>query len=143
MIKRTYIDSNVLIAAFRSDTDTAMRALAVLDDPYRRFVTSAFVRLETWPKPAFHGFQDEAEFIGSFLDRCAESVEITETLVARAVELAARYDLSLVDALHASAAILAGVDEFVTLEKPGKPLCRMTEIMVLSIYRSQSVGIQG
>lgn len=70
MPKRTYLDANVLIAAFRSD---------------------------------------EA--------------------------LASNYDLSPMDALHASAAIHAGVDEFVTLEKPEKPLCRVPDLTVLSLYR--------
>ncbi|MGZ8219061.1 hypothetical protein [Methylomagnum sp.] len=71
-----------------------------------------------------------------FLTRCDEFIEINKALVTRAVDLAARHDLAPVDALHASATITAGVDELVTLEKPGKPLCRINEITVVSIYRS-------
>jgi hypothetical protein len=37
------------------------------------------------------------------------------------------------DALHVAAAILAEVDEFITTEKPGKPLYRVKDINVLPI----------
>lgn len=81
MTKRTYVDSNILIAAFRSDFGTAVRAMDILDDSSRLFVTSAFVRLETLPKPRFHGFADEATFIQGFLDRCPEYVTIDDSLI--------------------------------------------------------------
>jgi predicted nucleic acid-binding protein len=136
MSKRTYVDANVLIAAFQTENETAARALAILDDPDRWFVTSAVVSLETLPKPRFHGLQREVQFIEGFLKSCPERVEITEALVMQAVELAARYDLSPIDALHASAAITSGVDEFITLEKPSKPLHRITEVKVVSLYQN-------
>ncbi|MEO5331666.1 MAG: PIN domain-containing protein [Magnetococcus sp. YQC-5] len=134
MIKRTYVDSNILIAAFQSDLDTATRALAILDDASRYFIGSAFIRLETLPKPRFYGFLHEVAFMQHFLDRCQEYVSIDDFLIQQAEELAARYDLSPVDALHVSAALRGTADEFVTLEKPGKPLCQIKEIKVVSLY---------
>ncbi|MBK7766450.1 MAG: type II toxin-antitoxin system VapC family toxin [Sulfuritalea sp.] len=136
MSKRTYIDANVLIAAFRSDDATAARALAILDDADRRFVTSALVRLETLPKPRFHGYQDEVRFIEDFLAACDEHIVLDEAIATTAETLAGRHDLAPMDALHASAAIRAGVDEFVTLEKPEKPLCRIDGLTVISLYLS-------
>jgi len=135
MSKRTYIDANVLIAAFGSDDTVASRALALLDDPTRQFVTSPLLALETLPKPRYYGNTDEVSFIERFLASCVEKVSIDDALVAAAEQLASRYDLSPIDALHASAAIRAGVDEFVTFEKPEKPLCRVAKLTVRSLYR--------
>lgn len=39
-----------------------------------------------------------------------------------------------IDALYIAAAAVAGVDEFVTLEKPTKPICRVREVQVISIH---------
>ncbi|WP_020507134.1 hypothetical protein [Lamprocystis purpurea] len=38
--RRTYLDANVLIAAWNGDTDTRAWARAVLDDPQRAFVVA-------------------------------------------------------------------------------------------------------
>jgi hypothetical protein len=48
--------------------------------------------------------------------------------------LASRYDLTPIDALHVSAAVIAGVDEFVTGEKDTKPMFRVQEVKVVSLY---------
>jgi hypothetical protein len=53
---------------------------------------------------------------------CAEKcTPESSAWMALALRLASEYDLSPMDALHAACALMAGVDEFVTLEKPGKP----------------------
>ncbi len=140
MSKRTYVDANVLIAAFGSEETAAVRALALIDDPSRRFVTSPLLALETLPKPRYHGNADEVSFIERFLATCAEMVSVDDALIAAAQQLASRYDLSPIDALHASAAIRAGVDEFVTFEKPEKPLCRVAELTVHSLYRKHGAS---
>lgn len=93
------------------------------------------MRLETLPKPRFHGFADEVAFIQGFLERCLDFVAIDNALVGQAEALATRYGLSPVDALHVSAALRGASDEFITLEKPNKPLCRIQVIRVVSIYR--------
>jgi hypothetical protein len=48
--------------------------------------------------------------------------------------IAARYGLAGPDALQIAAAIRLGVEEFVTTEKPGKPMFRVKELKVISIY---------
>ena len=133
--RRTYVDSNVLIAAFQGDESTAQRAQAVLDDPKRALVISEYVRLETLPKPVFHRREEEVAFMQAIF-AAAERVSTSDSLVTNAVTLASQYDLAPVDSLHASAAIQAGVDEFVTLEKPNKPLFRLKEITMVSIYQA-------
>jgi hypothetical protein len=41
------------------------------------------------------------------------------------------------DALHAAAALLLGADEFVTTEKPGKPIYRVDGFQVVPISTLQ------
>lgn len=51
-----------------------------------------------------------------------------------AQQQAEKFGLGALDALHIAAAISAGVDEFITTEKPGKPLHRVKGIRVISIF---------
>lgn len=140
MTKRTYVDANILIAAFRGDTATASAALTILSDPDRSFVISDYLRLETLPKPTFHKNDDEVSFLSSFFAAAAQSVPTAPELTEQAIALAIAYNLSPVDSLHVSAAITAGVDELVTLEKPSKPMVAVTEVNVVSIYREPECG---
>jgi len=70
----------------------------------------------------------------SFFSGVQEWVSVDDTLVKRALLLAARHDLGAMDALHIAAASTGRVDEFVTLEKSNKPICRTTEIKVVSLH---------
>ncbi len=133
MIKRTYIDANVLIAAFQGDEHISRRAMEVLDDPNRQLVVSDFLRLEVLPKPTFHNRTEEVQFMTSVLENAGESVPCDLVVTEKAILLASVYDLAPMDALHVSAAVTANVDEFVTLEKPTKPICRVSEISVRSL----------
>lgn len=135
-MKRTYIDANILRAAFQGDEETSRRAMEVLDDPLRKLVVSDYLRLEVLPKPSFHKQQDEVEFMNIVLENAAENVASDPDLTATAIDLASHYDLTPIDALHAGAAVTAGVDELVTMEKPTKPLCRVREVKVVSLHSS-------
>lgn len=134
MTTRTYVDSNVLLAAFRASEPWASSCLAVLDDPRRTLAVSEFVRLEVLPKPSFFKREEEVRFMAPVLD-AAENIDASYELVQLAFEFACKYGLGSMDALHAAAAHVARVDELVTLEKPIKPLCRLREINVVSLYR--------
>ena len=134
MKKRTYLDANVLIAAFRGSDEVAERALCVLDDPNRALVVSDFLRLEVLPKPKFYGREEEVAFMEAVFEAASEHVSSSDELTGKAVELASRYDMTPMDALHVGAAFVAGVDELVTLEKSSKPMCRVSEVKVVSIY---------
>ena len=133
-MKRTYIDANVLIAAFNGKGQGAQNALRILDDPERKLVVSDYLRLEVLPKPTFLQRREEVEFMREVFDSAAEHLDTSPELTGRALALAAKYDLTPIDALHMAAATLADVDEFVTLEKPAKPMCGVHEIKVVSIY---------
>jgi predicted nucleic acid-binding protein len=131
---RTYLDANVLIAAFQGKEPLAANALQVLDDPGRTFVVSDFLRLEVLPKPTFHNRTTEIEFMNLVLDKAQESVTADKGLTEKAIKMASRYDLSPVDSLHISAATKASVDEFVTMEKSTKPMFGVEELTVTSLY---------
>lgn len=141
MIKRTYIDANILIAAFRGDEHTSRRAMEILDDPFRNLVVSDFVRLEVLPKPTFYNQLEEIQFMQAVLENAAENVPASPELTRRAVDFASKYDMTPIDALHVSAAVAAKVDELVTLERDTKPICRVREIKIVSLY-STGTGSQ-
>jgi len=66
--RATYVDANVLISAFRGEHVATEAALAVLGDAGRPFVTSEYLRLETLPKPSFHGKTQEVAFLNAYFD---------------------------------------------------------------------------
>ena len=133
-MKRTYIDANVLIAAFQGEEKVAHRALQVLDDPDRKLVVSDYLRLEVLPKPTFHKRQEEIDFMQAVFEGAAENLSTSSELTTLALDMASKYDMTPIDALHVGAAAVAGIDELVTMEKPTKPMCRVKEVKVVSIH---------
>ncbi|MGH8497513.1 MAG: type II toxin-antitoxin system VapC family toxin [Methylococcales bacterium] len=129
---KTYVDSNVLIAAFQGKEETFSKAMAVLDDPAREFIVSDFLRLETIPKPTFHKREEEVAFMGSFLESAQANILASPALTEKAIQFAGCHDIHPMDALHLSAALHAEADEFVTLEKPEKPMFQLQELKVTS-----------
>jgi hypothetical protein len=53
-----------------------------------------------------------------------------------AQKYAKKFDLGALDALHIAAAVLVEANEFITTEKPKKPLHMVKDVKVISIYRS-------
>lgn len=130
---RTFVDTGVLIAAFRGDEELLAAAKEVLDDPGREFVTSGFVGLELLPKAKYNRNDDEVAFYVTFLDACVETVRASERLVADAHAQASAAGLAAMDALHVAAAQQASAAELVTAEKPGKPIFRVTKPQIRTI----------
>jgi predicted nucleic acid-binding protein len=119
-MKRTYLDSSVLIQAVQGvDGD---KTVALLEDPEREFVAATFLKLELLPQPAFHRRNAEIEFLEEFFIRVVSWCEASEELVAAALAEAGAVPLSAVDAIHVAAAKRLRADEFITAERPGKPL---------------------
>lgn len=132
---RTYLDTNILITAFQGrDQKIIDEIYCILEDSEREFIGSDFLRLELQPKPTYHKRQFEVQFMKEFLDQ-TENIAISDKVTQKAIELAGRYDLQPMDALHISAAIYARVAEFITLENPDKPMCKIPEDEIgLKIY---------
>jgi predicted nucleic acid-binding protein len=133
---RTFLDAGVLIAAFRSRNAASTPALTLLDDPERVFVTTDYVRLEVLPKPFYFRRETEVEFYEAFFAP-AEFVEVSQALVSTAIEEARQAGLAAIDALHVAAAKRAGVEEFITVERPTKPMFRVAGLTVRML---ESVG---
>jgi len=132
---KTYLDTNILIAAFQDKDEEIVKTISdIQNDSDREFIGSDFLYLELLPKPTFQKRQPEVQFMQEFLDE-TENVTISDKITQKAIELAGRYDLQPMDALHISAAIYAKVEEFITLEKPDKPMCKIPEDEIgLKVY---------
>ena len=130
---KTFIDASLLIAGARGNQDISDRALEVLDDPARSYVTSDFVRLEVLPKAVFHRQEAEVHFYRAFFARAKQTVKASSTLVAQGQKEAEQAGLSAVDALHVAAAKKAKCQELITAEKPDKPLFRVMGLNIKSI----------
>jgi len=130
---KTFVDANILIAAWRGNAELLQKSMEIIEDPDREFIVSDFLKLEVIPKPTFHGFHEEVQFMQTFIDSASLQVRATPSITTQAIALACRYGLSAMDALHAETAIEAKADVFFTIEKPTRPLSRIQEIKVVSL----------
>jgi predicted nucleic acid-binding protein len=140
MMIRTYVDANLLITAFRGNDAGVAAAIQILDDARRVWVSSAFLRLEILRKPLFYQRHDEVRFMEAFFAQVNDWVAIDDALVQQALSLAAQHDLGAMDALHIAAALTGQVEEFVTLEKASKPICRVPGLRVISLHSESLRG---
>ena len=81
---RTFLDAGVLIAAIRGTPVPLARALMVMNDPNRVFLTSDFVCLEVLPKPLHFRLQAEVDFYEAYFALATEMVETSPALVRQA-----------------------------------------------------------
>lgn len=132
MPKRTYIDTCLLIAAFKGEGELGRRALSVLDDPERSLVVSDAVRLEAMPKARYHKQQEEVDFYEAVFSQ-AESIPWDDTALQQAFIIAESHGVAATDAIHVAHAATAGVMEFISAEKPSKPMFRVQSIAMRSI----------
>lgn len=130
----TYVDANVLIAAARGKDDIHQRAMKILDDPNREFTASEFLQLEVLPKPLFNKLNDEAEFYNAFFETVEKWAGDFQDIVKDAYKHAVCHGLGASDALHVSSALTVGADEFITGEKPTKPINSVSALKVYSIH---------
>ena len=130
---RTFFDSGVLIAVARSLDPDAERALRILGDPNRVFLTSPFVHLEVVPKAIFFKKQMERSFYDRYFKNAVWFREV-DKIEALAQTEAAKAGLGAMDALHLAAAHLSRADEFITTEKPNKAIHRSSLVKVVYLF---------
>ena len=130
---RTFLDSGVLLSAARSVVRDREKALQILEDSSRTFLTSPFIHLELVPKAIFHKKRLEKVFYDEFFNAAEWFRDLDEIETAAQME-AAKSGLSAMDALHLAAAHLSAADEFVTTERPGKPIYRTTLVRVVYLF---------
>jgi len=131
---RTFLDSGVLIAAFKGAPQLREVALQVLEDPHRVFVTSPFVRLEVLLKAIFNKQANERRFYEHFFAR-AEFASDLMAIFDLGEKEAAKTGVGSMDSLHLAAAHLMNADEFLTTEEAN------TEGAKKSIHRSRLVKV--
>jgi len=124
----TFLDSSVLIAAYRGVGAIRLRAMEVLDDP-----TRAFARLELLPKARYYGRTDEVNFYEAFFAAVSDWAEPPDQLVRDALAEASQTGLAAMDALHVAAAAALGAAELLTAEAITKPIHRTRLVAVRSI----------
>src|SRR5438128_8027740 len=124
----TYIDAGVLITAARGVAPNAIKAIEVLDDPNREFVSSIFLKLEILPKAVYYKNEVEAEFYDAFFNIVARWADSLDAIAQEAFKEACLSGLAAMDALHIASAVSVGAEELVTTERVEKPIHRTTLI---------------
>ena len=130
---RTFLDSGVLLAATRGIGRDRERALEVLEDADRTFFTSPFVHLEVVPKAIFYKKRLEKSFYDEYFNAAEWFRDLGKIEAAAQIE-AAESGLAAMDSLHLAAAYLSRADEFVTTERPGKPIYRTSLIRIVHLF---------
>ncbi|WP_414575118.1 nucleic acid-binding protein [Anabaena sp. CCY 9402-a] len=92
--KKTYIDSGVLIAAFRGVQSIGIQANTILNDDNREFVSSQFVKLEVVPKAIYNQQQDEIDFYETFFSAVSYWATDLEQISQDAYQLSSLYGLA-------------------------------------------------
>ncbi|MBD2371035.1 PIN domain-containing protein [Leptolyngbya sp. FACHB-402] len=132
-MRRTFLDAGVLIIAARGNTVDSALALNILSDTNREFVSGPFIQLEVLPKATYHKKRQELEFYEAYFATVAHWTVNLEKLLQDARQIASTYGLASIDALHIAAALSCNVDEFITTEKPTKPMYRVPNLNFVSI----------
>jgi predicted nucleic acid-binding protein len=104
-----------------------------MEDGRRSFVASSALKLELLPLPQYHGNHNEVAFYETFFHHVSEWQEVNETLLRAALSIAGRHGLHAMDGLHLAAATAMEVDEFITDEKPTKPIFRVKTPKVVAL----------
>lgn len=130
---RTFLDAGVFIIAHDSRNINAGRALSLFESPERELIATNLLRLEMIPQAAYHKKREEIEFYEACFQCVSTWIEIDPKLISEAERLASKYGLHAIDALHVTAALKAGAQEFITTERTTKPLHRVTELRVLHL----------
>ena len=131
-MRRTYLDTGVLIDAARGKGSRAEAALRLLLDPERVFLSSSYLDLELLPQVIKHRVREQQEFLETYL-ASTERIEDWNAIFRVAFREASRSPVSGMDALHVAAAHLLKADEFITTEKPGRAIYQNTLVPVLHL----------
>lgn len=131
--RRIGIDANLLIAAWSGRHPWCERAVELLADDARQLIVSDLLWLEVLPKALYHRRPEEAAFYRGVFAR-AEYQSVNPAVTDQAKQLAERHGLAAMDALHLAVALEANADAFVSGERPDKPMFRVTELPVISLW---------
>jgi hypothetical protein len=131
-MRRTYLDTGVLIEAAAGKSARAEVALGLLNDPDRVFLSSPFLDLELLPQAIQNRQREQQKFLETYL-AATKRMEDLRAVFRVAFREASSSAVSGMDALHVAAAHLLRADEFITTEKPGKAIYRNGLVRVLHL----------
>jgi predicted nucleic acid-binding protein len=127
----TFLDSNILIGAYKGEPGVRALAQKVLADANRIFVASPFLSLEVLP---FSEDAAEKEFMRAYFeDQVLAFRGDLQQILDIANEEAERHRIRAIDALHIAAAWLAGAKELITAERPNSPIYRTKLVKVVQL----------
>jgi len=118
-MRRTYLDTGVLIEAASGKGAKAELALTLLGDVNRSFLSCPYLDLELLPQVILNRNRPQQRFLEAYLAG-TERIDDLNAIFRVALAEACRSAVSGMDALHVAAAHLLEADEFITTEKPGK-----------------------
>jgi hypothetical protein len=127
--------------SYSGEPALALKAMNILDDPDREFVSSVFLQLETLPKAVYYKNRNEISFYEAFFNAVKEWALPSDVIIQEAYQEACKLGLSAMDALHIAAAIAVRADELVTTERPEKPIHRVTTLKVVSLHSTLGSGL--
>ncbi|MBF0500239.1 MAG: hypothetical protein HQM09_08905 [Candidatus Riflebacteria bacterium] len=84
----------------------------------------------------FHKQEAEKKLYQQYFAQISQWAAATDEMIEKTIKLAGLYNLSSIDAIHAASAIALKADEFITGEKPGKPLFRIRNLTVIGLEQS-------
>ena len=134
VVKLTFVDAGVLIAAARGGNVQAIRAMDILDDPDREFAASAFLRLEVLPRAIFNKREAEREFYEAFFSTVTHWATDLDAITEVAMRESSANGVEAMDALHVAAAASVGASELVTTEKQSRSIHRARSVRILTIH---------
>jgi predicted nucleic acid-binding protein len=130
---RTFLDSGVLIAAFKGQPSIGDPAAQILKDTNRVFLSSPFVHLEVCPKALFNRQREEHDFYQRYFARAEMTHNLKAVLTIGTAE-GARSGVGPMDSLHLAAARLLRADQFITTEKPKKSIHRSSLVKIVYLF---------
>ena len=130
----TFIDSGVLITASQGTEDLSNRAIKAITSVDREYASSQFIKLEILPKALYHSQSNEVEFYQTFFSAVTYWADDLEKIIDNSFKIASEYGLAAMDALHIAAAISVEAEEFITTEKPTKPMYRVTDLRIVYLF---------
>jgi len=129
-MRRTYLDTGVLIDAASGKGARAETALGLLKEPNRVFLSCPYLDLELLPQVILNHRPRQQAFLEAYL-AATERIDDMNAIFRTAFEEASRSAVSGMDALHIAAAHLLNADEIITTEKASKPIHKNTLVPVV------------
>src|SRR5947208_864432 len=99
MAIRTFLDSGVLIAAYKGSPWMEAPATVILDDANRVFLTSPFIRHELSPKALYNRQKDEYRFYEKYFEY-ATFCDDLQSILSLAGKESAKSGVGPMDSLH-------------------------------------------